>query len=547
MAERVGLNHAVERRSVRRWSAALVLLCIFSAWLQFRHIARTVPYPLETDETAVSGSAARIVQTGMLNPSTFIYPSLPAYLAAVGMAGGFVRSAARLEASDIRRVGNIGYPYYGTPGVLAGARQVFALLAVVALAATGVAAWHAFRAPPVIFLAPLVLWATPLFFHDAWAYLNVDIISTAFAALALAACLKGTREPSLLQSAVVPGTFVGFAVGSKYTLVALILSVLAAIVIWNGSKRVSAAFVAVTAMVVAFLIVVPYSVLALNAFLYWVAWDAMHYAGGHIGADADPGWPQILFYGRHLLSEFAIPGSLIGLVGAVSYARMDWRRLTALAAFPLGLLWLLASARVHFPRNVLALQPVIALFVGYGIVVVYRQVAGFMAPRLKQRRLASGAIAALLLLIAVPPQHVRDNIRDHADSRNLATAWIEQTVPVQWTVAVDPEMAFDTRPLEARGQKILSIKLRAAVDVATLDRVLSEVPQPAVVLVPYWGADARFEGQAAADVLNAVASRLRVVKTFGSNPVLVNYPPPTAWGDPRFSAAVLGDERLVTR
>jgi hypothetical protein len=35
------------------------------------------------------------------------------------------------------------------------------------------------------------------------------------------------------------------------------------------------------------------------------------------------------------------------------------------------------------------------------------------------------------------------------------------------------------------------------------------------------------------------------VKAFGSNSVLVNYPPPTAWGDPAFAAAVVGDERLA--
>ena len=106
----------------RLWTAALAALCIGSLWLQFADIDRTMPYPFETDETAVTGPATHILQAGTLHPSIFIYPSLPTYLTAAGMSVGFVRSAARLEINDIQKLGNIGYPYYGTPGVMRTAR-----------------------------------------------------------------------------------------------------------------------------------------------------------------------------------------------------------------------------------------------------------------------------------------------------------------------------------------------------------------------------------------------------------------------------------------
>jgi hypothetical protein len=60
-----------------------------------------------------------------------------------------------------------------------------------------------------------------------------------------------------------------------------------------------------------------------------------------------------------------------------------------------------------------------------------------------------------------------------------------------------------------------------------------------VILVPRWGADRRSPGQQAADALNALARQWRVLQTFGTNDVLVNYSSSTAWGDPAFAIAIL--------
>src|SRR5688572_4566895 len=96
------------RRAVRIWSAALALLCLGTLWLQFRHIERTFPYPRHVDEGFISGPADRMVTTGTLHPYTFNYPSLPKYLAAAGMAAGFIRGAGDLKIREVRQIGNIG-------------------------------------------------------------------------------------------------------------------------------------------------------------------------------------------------------------------------------------------------------------------------------------------------------------------------------------------------------------------------------------------------------------------------------------------------------
>jgi hypothetical protein len=58
-------------------------------------------------------------------------------------------------------------------------------------------------------------------------------------------------------------------------------------------------------------------------------------------------------------------------------------------------------------------------------------------------------------------------------------------------------------------------------------------------MVPRWGADRRSPGQRAADALNQLGSQWRVLQTFGTNDVLINYSSFTPWGDPAFAIAVL--------
>ncbi len=60
-----------QRRAVQAWTAALILLCAGSLWLQFRHIERTLPYPHHIDEQHVAGPAGRMLIDGNLNPREF--------------------------------------------------------------------------------------------------------------------------------------------------------------------------------------------------------------------------------------------------------------------------------------------------------------------------------------------------------------------------------------------------------------------------------------------------------------------------------------------
>jgi hypothetical protein len=81
----------------------------------------------------------------------------------------------------------------------------------------------------------------------------------------------------------------------------------------------------------------------------------------------------------------------------------------------------------------------------------------------------------------------------------------------------------------------VEVDLQSVRDADAFRRAVGEAGGPAVLLLPHWGADARFEGQKLADLLNAIASGRTPLKSFGRNPVLVNYAEPAPWGDPQFA------------
>jgi hypothetical protein len=460
-----------------------------------------------------------------------------------------VRAAGRHEVREIQQLGNAGFPYYQTPRALQGARELFALLSVVALAAVGAAGWLAFRKPAMVFLTPLVLSVSPLFFYHSWTYLNVDIVGACFVVLTLVACLRAIEQPSIQRVALIPGMCAGLATGSKYTLAIVIVPVLLTIQLYvPAGRRAQACLTALGAMVTAFLLVTPYSLLDIPLFVNGIAFSAAHYSGGHAGADGEPGLQQLVYYARHFVSDFGAAGMALAVLGGLAFSVADWRRAVVLFSFPAGLIGLLVAHRVRFTRNVLGVHPIVAMLVAYGILVVHgwamRQVRrrGWNSPRLE--RPIGLLLGVLFVAAAVPASHVGDQFRDRTDSRKLAQAWIESRLPPDWTIVIPSQLAFDTRALEARGLRVVVVDLQSARSADAVRGLASGVQEPAVILAPRWGADPRFEGQETADALNEVSRHWQVVKTFGTNPVLVNYSQPNPSGNPAFAIATFEGRRI---
>lgn len=543
------LPSASGARPPRRLVLALLALCAVAFWIRLAHISGTLPYPRHIDELRITVRAHRMVTTGEYHPIDFIYPSLPRYLAAAAMAAGVSWTAEEGRPAGADPVGLWTYPHYERPAVIGAARRLFALLSVVALGATGIAAWRLLQWPGALLLAPLVLATSRLFFAHSWEYLNVDVVATCFAALGIAACLHGTRRPSMLTLAFLPAVCAGLAAGSKYPSGLVLVPVLIASALFLApGRRLLGAVVAAMTAGAAFVAVVPHSVLDFPAFLNGLTEEAGRYLTGDEARYADdPGLAQLAFYGRHFQAQFGWTGLLAAGIGLAAAAAADWRRTLVFVSFPLALLALLAPQRAQFARNVLPLHPFLAVLVAGGLAVTHGRLVqalerrGRTPPRLRPVLPAAAWLAIGTVGLATPLARLPDQTRITVDSRWEALAWLDRRLPTYWTLVVPAELNIDLRELQRRGYPLHVVDYRSLGTLAAVDTVANRAAGPVAAFLPRWGYAEQPEGTASAArraaELNRTVSPFVPLARFGHNPVLVNYPFPVPWGDPAFSIA----------
>ena len=483
------------------WLLVLLIICAVSFWLRNEQIDGSLPYPTHPDEGAVMKPAANIAKTGHYHPGRFIYPSLPIYLAAGGLGIGFIRAAAKLEVQTVEDIGSVSYPYYSVPTIAETARRLFALISVVAVAATGAVSFFLLQRAGALALAPLILTLSPFFFLMSWRYVNVDIVGTCFVALAMAAALRGTHRPGLRWLVVVPAICAGLAAGSKYIYCLVLLPIFLSIWLFSEhGRRLDRIAAAALIAGVAFVATSPYAVLDLPAFLDGLAFDAYHYASGHPGYEDDPGLGKLIYYGNVLVQDFGVIALGVALVGLVTSAMSDWRRTLILISFPVVLLALLASQRVEFPRNILPIFPLFAVLVAAGVygiaAVVNRHVVDRWMPG-ASRRLVGAALVPLAFVgaMAGPCIAFKDQFRVLPESRVEAVAWIEDNVPLDWAVVVPNELGVDVRRLNSRGYDVRMSDFKSLDSVGAIKGLVKPADGPVVVLVPRWGFDPRFPGR----------------------------------------------------
>ena len=513
-----------------------LIFCVVAFSLYVSHISGSLPYPHHVDEEAIIGPARQILVTGNFHPQEFNYPSLPRYLAAVGLAVGFIRAAPEDGVTDIQQIGSVSYPYYGVPTAVETTKQLFALFSVIGLAATAMMSWSITGRLGAVVMGLMFLMASELYFRHSWQYLNVDIVGTCFVMLTVASCLAATQRSSITRAAVIPAFWAGLAAASKYTLGLVFLPVLLGVWMYQDSdRRLASTCVSVLTVCLTFLAAVPYALLDLPAFLNGLAFDAWHYRTGHIGFDGEIGLAQLHYYANHFVNEFGLFGIGLAVIGIVAALRRDWRRTVLFFAFPVILLTLLTGQRVHFTRNVLPIHPLFAIMIGYGFVVCYELCTRWFTQLHSRLRgpLAQLAVLVGLLAVVFPTARLVDQATVTPDSRNLARDWLTQNMPAGWTVVLPSQLGFDTRALKDEDFLVDEVSITTLLDQRKL---MARLEGQVVALVPIWDVDGRYDSTVSPDEINKTTAGKRVLAEFGSNPILLNYKraPGTAWGDPQF-------------
>ncbi|PWT93924.1 MAG: hypothetical protein C5B54_01015 [Acidobacteria bacterium] len=434
---------------------ALCLIIVVGFAFRITKINAVLPYVAAVDEPILTESASQIIRSGNLNPHFFNYPSLPVYITVVGFTVGFLWSASKMEVKTTHDMGTFDYPYYSQQRIVFVAKFLFTLFSLVTLFLIGLIASKAFRDPDLLWIAPMVLSFSGLFFLHSAGYLNVDIIGVSFSVITVLYCIYSfSRTPTFANRVLIPGIYAGLAVASKYNMVPIVIPVML-LILFSEKKDVDNLHPGRTSWklkylllfplvsIATFLIVVPFSYLDFPAFLNGVAHELYHYQSGHEGFTGTPGFPEFLFFCSKIADEYGYTAAIIGVLGIGFALKRDSRLAWLVVSYPAGLLILMSLQAVNFIRNILGTIVFFSIFIAIGVVNLRRILA---------RRMPAW-VASLILIVVLTAGISWRNLANAfyltPDSRTLAMSWLLKNAPKGTTIFVPDELGMDSRKLDS--------------------------------------------------------------------------------------------------
>jgi 4-amino-4-deoxy-L-arabinose transferase-like glycosyltransferase len=519
-----------------RWILVfLSLLIIFACYVRLAIIKGSLPYVGHPDEPALTAPSLKILKTGDFNPHTFVYPSLPFYLTAASFVVGYVNSVSHREIRNTKELDPVTYPFFSEKRVVFPAKLIFAILSVIGMVLTGVIAYSIIPNRHLIYLGPLLLALSSLYLYHSARYLNVDIIGSFFAILAIFYITLKLKRDSYLEKALMPGILCGLSIASKYNYYLLLIPAVLAVIFYSRKKKLEKTVLLSAAAMITFLVCVPYSLLDFDTFLDGIGFNIYHYQAGHTGFTGQAGLPQLIYYSRALIAEYGIGILAFALIGLLYSLISKPKKGLVLFSLPFFLLIYISSLSVHFLRNILVIYVFVCLYCGLGIVFSYKYLHSWLKKFrfINQMKLMPTLLSLLLIVAAVtaflPREKIIQAYNLKPDSRNLARDWIGSNVPPGSMIYVPQELDWDTRGLEKLYRMIFYHPLSAKGD-------LPQFSSGSYVLVPHYGYDRRgLNGKRISSRLNARFETIDKVAEFGKNPVLVNYSRPVPAGNPKFS------------
>jgi 4-amino-4-deoxy-L-arabinose transferase-like glycosyltransferase len=455
----------------RRRTAGLALLCVASLWLWFAHIDAALPYSQHFDERYVAKAALGIMQSGSLEPNTFLYPSLPIYGATLGFIAGAIDAVKRGElGADVSAITRLWDPFYSHPTVMRWARRLNACLAALTLLCVGLLGAQLWKEPWLRLLAPLLLLLSPLFFESGYRYLNVDVWCSAFTLATVVAATHAVHVQSLWLRAVLPGLCAGCAIASKYNAVVVLIPCALGILFFGPrGRRVTALVTLGLTVSVTFALCCPYALLRVDRLIAALL-DQMVFYQKVRGSDqlGDPSWTQLAAAFGTFTHELGPVLLLLCAVGFVFGLQRSARRTLVAASAPLSLLVLMSGLRLYFPRNMLPALDLLPVFAAFGALQLGRVLHAHLRATRAARLAAVAVPIAIGLAIAIGvlvERPVFAHFVPERDSRKLAVAWLTRHA-ADALVYAPADLSIDSNEatrfaLEVLGPKELAATLAA--------------------------------------------------------------------------------------
>lgn len=438
------------------WPVALGAVTLVGVALRWYGLDFGLPYVPHPDEPAVVNIAQRMLVTGDLDPHRFVYPSFFINLQALTYVGQLLWGFARGEYGAVRDLPASTDVITTAPGIFLWGRTLTVLLASGAIVAI-YGAGKLLYGRRTGLLAALLLAFAPATIADAH-LITVDVPAASFTALAFYWIIALYRAP-LTERKELPwwpviraGIGVGLATATKYNAVIVVAPLLLVPVLRGGRAPWRVWLLAGASSVLTFLATTPFALRDLPVFLDDTAGVITHYKfTGHPGFEGANNW---LYYTTYLWQTAPVPfGLALGglLVMAFRHRGSD------LLVLPFPLLYFggMSGLRVNFTRNLLPLDPFLALAGAVMLLELARCAAASVARvrrwRLPLRRFNLAA-SSLLTLVMLPVALVQpawtaarlDLLRATPDSRVVAFRWMQTNLSAQslWLVQLPPQQVF---------------------------------------------------------------------------------------------------------
>lgn len=437
--------------------------CVFAAALMIGALAVFLSCALATlrfgdhaDESRTTDAVLRALQSGLLLPGWYNYPSLMFLLSMVAAAFhvlltmGHEEMSALLRALAIVGADGVNEAQERLKGLIGSdefrwrLRAVFAVVTSLAGTAVALAARAAgVRWLPAALVGALTLSSFQVFYHSRW--VAADGLALLATALALGASLKAMNEKGAFWLTLA-AIAAGFATAAKYPVGCMLLLPIVAATRTPGVGLRLARVIVV--FVGTFLLLTPGAYVDPVRFFRHVLFEVVHYAKlGHGPHTMDPGTAFLAAIGDFVAFRLFSPSPWVSalaagaaVAGGFFALRANSRMAALLVGVPVVYVAYFSTNRVLFVRNLLVLAPFIAVLAGLAIDSLIGRVR-------ESRSRWVEPITYLVLAFGVAGNfhHAVEARRSYTETGE--SSWVE---PIRRYVAAHPDLRFAVSPRVAR-------------------------------------------------------------------------------------------------
>ncbi|HYC23745.1 MAG TPA: glycosyltransferase family 39 protein [Candidatus Bathyarchaeia archaeon] len=387
-----------------------------------------LPELYHPDEHEIVDRAAAMLRRHDPNPHWFSYPTLYFYVqaAVAALVGGIARHLSpALDARSLR--GSI---------YLAG-RVTTALFGTATVAFTALAARRLWG--PIAGLGAALVIALSFDHVENSQFITTDVPSGLFVALCLWCGSRGAAGDGE-RWFLAAGAAAGLAAATKYNAG---MCVLVPLLLWGVARerpRDLAAFTPIAIVLAAgtaFLFAMPWFVLDARAVARFLLHELTLYREPQALGQIYVGNDNWSYYVDYLWSSGLTPTLFLLIAfGWIALAVRERRTWLALSVFPILYYAMLASLPLRFTRNLMPIEPSLAMFGGFGVALLAGQARSLAWPPAARGALIGGG---LLLLAGWPAARLvlYDRYLARPDTRQVAAEWIERTFPPGTRFCID--------------------------------------------------------------------------------------------------------------